>query len=61
MANKKTIIYVVQEAEGPHLVKAFLNEIDANNYFHHEVAAGTLCERYYKVGTVTLEDFDKWM
>lgn len=57
--NANTVIHVVHESEGPHLVRGFINEVDANNYFNHEVAAGRLDERWYKVSPMPLEDMGK--
>lgn len=56
MTNKTETIYIIHECEGPSLIRAFTKEEDARNYFNHEVAAGKLCERYYKISPMQLED-----
>ena len=57
--NARTVIYVVHEREGPSLISGFLTEEDANNYFNHAVAEGSLSEQWYKVSPMPLEDMGK--
>lgn len=59
MANKTTQIWVIQECEGPHIVRAFVDEQDARNYFNHACAKQELSSQWYKVSPVTLEDMSK--
>lgn len=58
MANKKTVIHVVKEREGPTLYRGFTTEEDAWNYFNHEVAIGNLSTQWDTVGQVVVENFD---
>lgn len=59
MANRRQQIWVIQEREGPHIVIAFTDEADANNYFNHACAKQELSAQWYKVSPVILEDMTK--